>query len=55
MSRSMSVCDNILTGGHCRSRGGFVGNALRLPTVGREERLLRQRVSGLLEITFLSE
>ena len=52
--QTMSVRDNILTGGHCRSRGGFVGNALRLPTAGREERLLRQRVSGLLEMLELT-
>ena len=41
--------DNILTGGHCRSRSGFVANALRLPIVGREERLSRAHAAGLLE------
>ena len=51
---TMSVRDNILIGGHCRSRGGFVANALRLPTVGREERLLRQRASGLLQMLELT-
>jgi ABC-type branched-subunit amino acid transport system ATPase component len=44
----MSVRDNVLIGGHCRSRGGFVANALRLPIVGREERLLSERATGLL-------
>src|SRR6202790_2421018 len=29
--RTMSVRGNILTGGHCRIRSGFVANALRLP------------------------
>src|ERR1700733_7231142 len=41
--QTMSARDNVLIGGHCRSRGGFVANALRLPIVGREERLLRER------------
>jgi branched-chain amino acid transport system ATP-binding protein len=46
--QTMSVRDNVLIGGHCRSRGGFVANALRLPIVGREERLLSERATGLL-------
>jgi ABC-type branched-subunit amino acid transport system ATPase component len=46
--------DNILIGGHCRRRVGFVANALRLPTVGREERLLNQRTSGLLQMLHLA-
>jgi branched-chain amino acid transport system ATP-binding protein len=41
--RTMSVRDNVLTGGHCRSRSGFVANALRRPIVGPEERLLGGR------------
>ena len=52
--QTMSVRDNVLIGGHCRSRGGFVANALCLPTVGHEERLLRQRASGLLEMLELT-
>ncbi|MFL6691472.1 MAG: ATP-binding cassette domain-containing protein, partial [Ramlibacter sp.] len=35
--RTMSVRDNVMLGGHCRSEGGFVANALRLPHVRREE------------------
>jgi branched-chain amino acid transport system ATP-binding protein len=52
--QTMSVRDNILIGGHCRSRGGFVANALRLPIVRREERLLSQRGTGLLEMLELT-
>ena len=52
--QTMSVRDNILIGGHCRSRGGFVANALRLPIVRREERLLSQRGTGLLEMLGLT-
>ena len=46
----MSVRDNILTGGHCCSRGGFVANALRLPILSPEERLLSERATCLLEM-----
>jgi branched-chain amino acid transport system ATP-binding protein len=47
--RSMSVRDNVMIGGHCRSRGGFLANALRLPFVGHEERSLRQRALRLID------
>jgi branched-chain amino acid transport system ATP-binding protein len=52
--QTMSARDNVLIGGHCRSRGGFVANALRLPAVGCEERLLNQRASGLLQMLHLA-
>jgi len=52
--QTMSVRDNVLIGGHCRGRSGFVANALRLPIVGREERLLRERAKGLLEMLELT-
>jgi branched-chain amino acid transport system ATP-binding protein len=51
---TMSVRDNVLIGGHCRGRSGFVANALRLPIVGREERLLSQLAKGLLEMLELT-
>ncbi len=47
--RRMSVRDNVMIGGHCRSRGGFLANALRLPFVGHEERSLRQRALRLID------
>ncbi len=46
---TMSVRDNVLIGGHCRSRGGFFANALRLPPVASQERLLRERALRLLD------
>ncbi|SCK10513.1 branched-chain amino acid transport system ATP-binding protein [Variovorax sp. HW608] len=49
--RSLSVLDNIRIGRHCRSRGGFVANALRLPFV-RDERAQTQRQAHAL-IEFL--
>ena len=38
--RTMTVLQNIMAGGHCRSRGGFFANAVRLPFVRREEEAL---------------
>jgi branched-chain amino acid transport system ATP-binding protein len=35
--RSMSVLENVMLGGHCRSRSGFFTNALRLRSVAAEE------------------
>ncbi len=51
--RTMSVLDNILVGGHCRTRSGFFQNALRLPRVAREEEALHRRVAGLIEFLAL--
>jgi branched-chain amino acid transport system ATP-binding protein len=52
--QTMSVRDNVLIGGHCRSRSGFIANALRLPIVGREERVLSERARGLLDMLDLT-
>jgi branched-chain amino acid transport system ATP-binding protein len=48
--RSMSVRDNILLGGHCRTSGGFLVNVLRMPIVAREERRLQAQASRLIEL-----
>ena len=48
--RSMSVRQNVLLGGHCRTRGGFLVNALRLPLVAREERRLQREAGELIEL-----
>ncbi len=39
--RTMTVRQNIMLGGHCRTDTGFFANALRLPQVRREERALQ--------------
>src|SRR5262249_31386690 len=44
-----TVRDNIMVGGHCGSRGGFLANALCLPFVGDEERRLGERADALIE------
>jgi branched-chain amino acid transport system ATP-binding protein len=38
-----------MIGGHCRSRGGFLANALRLPFIAQEERALRERAMRLID------
>jgi branched-chain amino acid transport system ATP-binding protein len=48
--RSMSVRQNVLLGGHCRTRGGFLVNALRLPLAAREERRLEGQARELIEL-----
>ena len=48
--RTMSVLDNIMVGAHCRSRGGFLANALRLPVVAREESRVEAKARELIEL-----
>ena len=46
--RSMSVHDNVMLGRHCRTRSGFLSNALRLPRVVREERASAEQAAQLV-------
>ena len=48
--RTMTVRQNILLGGHCRTASGFLANALRLPSVGREEARLAAQTDALIEL-----
>jgi branched-chain amino acid transport system ATP-binding protein len=48
--RTMTVRQNIMLGGHCRTRSGFFANALRLPLVRREERALQVHADQLIEL-----
>jgi branched-chain amino acid transport system ATP-binding protein len=45
---SMSVLDNVLTGGHTRTGSGFMASALSLPRVHAEERLSRDRAHEII-------
>jgi branched-chain amino acid transport system ATP-binding protein len=47
--RTMTVRHNVMVGGHCRSRGDFLANALRLPFVSREEKSVEERARRLME------
>jgi branched-chain amino acid transport system ATP-binding protein len=48
--RTMSVWQNVMLGGHCRSATGFLSNALRLPHVRREEQRLAARSAQVIEM-----
>jgi len=45
---TMTVLENVLLGAHCQARTGFLGNALRLRSVGREERTQLDVVTELI-------
>ena len=46
--RTMSVLNNVMVGRHCRTRTGFLTNALRLPRVAREERASIEKARELV-------
>lgn len=41
--QTMTVLENVMVGGHCRSQSDFFSDALRLPWVGQREKVLRDR------------
>ena len=51
----MSVAENVMVGFHSRSKGGFLACGLRLPSVRREERRLREEADRLLEWVGLTD
>jgi branched-chain amino acid transport system ATP-binding protein len=53
--RTMTVRDNVMLGGHCRSDGGFLSNALRLPHVRREEHRLASQAQSVIDLLELRE
>jgi branched-chain amino acid transport system ATP-binding protein len=48
--RTMTVRQNIMLGGHCRTGSGFLANALRLPRVRREEQVLEAHADELIAL-----
>jgi branched-chain amino acid transport system ATP-binding protein len=52
---SLTVLENIMLGGHCRTGGGFIAHALSAPVVAREEELLRGRARALADFVSLRE
>ena len=48
--RSMTVRQNIMLGGHCRTRSGFLANALRFPIANREERELVAHARSIVDL-----
>jgi branched-chain amino acid transport system ATP-binding protein len=53
--RTLTVRQNIMLGGHCRTRGGFLANALRAPRVKHEETQLDERAHELMRFLKLQE
>jgi len=49
MFRTLTVTDNVMVGAHSRSGAGFVSSALRLPSVGAEEKRLRERAREIMD------
>ena len=47
--RNLTVIQNVLLGGHSQTSGGFFVNALRLPSVARQEEALREQAEGLID------
>ncbi len=47
--KTMSVVENVMVGGHGRTASGFIGNALGLLRVRREERRLRERAMAVID------
>ena len=52
---TMTVLQNVMVGVHSRTRGDFLSNALRLPAVGAEERLMRERAMDLIAFLGLED
>jgi branched-chain amino acid transport system ATP-binding protein len=50
---SLTVLENIMLGGHCRTGGGFAAHALSAPIVAREEEFLRGRARALADFVEL--
>ncbi|MEO7338693.1 MAG: ABC transporter ATP-binding protein [Caldimonas sp.] len=48
--RTMSVRENVMLGGHCRTGSGYFSNALRLPHVRREEAKLAGQVDPIVAL-----
>ena len=48
--RTMTVLDNVMVGRHCRTRGGFFANALRLPYAVNSDRGAAQQARALLAL-----
>jgi branched-chain amino acid transport system ATP-binding protein len=53
--RSMTVLENVMVGHHCRTRGGFFANTLRLPRVAREDRAIEEKARSVIDTLGLAK
>jgi branched-chain amino acid transport system ATP-binding protein len=51
--KSLTVLENVMLGGHCQTRSGFIANALKLRRAAHEERSLKARAEEMLAIVKL--
>jgi len=51
---SMSALENVMVGRHCRTRTGVLGALFHTPSVGREEKAIRERARELLAFCGIS-
>lgn len=51
----LTVLENVMVGRHSRTRAGFITNALRLPSVGREEAAARSAALALIDFMNLGD
>jgi branched-chain amino acid transport system ATP-binding protein len=51
--RTLTVQENVMLGAHCRTRGGFLTCALRLPGARREERAMALHAAELMALVGL--
>ena len=52
---TLSVLNNVMIGGHCRTKSDLISNAFRIPWVRREEGELMERSLELIEFMDLSD
>jgi ABC-type branched-subunit amino acid transport system ATPase component len=55
LSPSLTVCDNLLFGGHRLTRAGFISAGLRLPRARREEASEQERIRRVAELVGLAD
>ena len=51
---TLSVLNNVMIGGHCRTKSSFVANAFRVPSVRQEEGELMERSMELIQFMELT-
>ena len=51
---TLSVLDNVMIGGHCRTTNDFISNAIRLPWVRKEESELMAKSMQIIEFMELT-
>ncbi|MFH1090691.1 MAG: ABC transporter ATP-binding protein [Pseudomonadota bacterium] len=52
---NMTVLENVMVGLHTRTTSGFISSMIQTPKVRREERIIKQRAAGALELFGLAD